>query len=138
MGAVLVATSAAAWAQPRATARLSPVEGAAWSVTAAAPVDGRVCLEAGGYVAAVRVEPGFLGAFGMDRDGEVGPGGVAAIVVGENDGRRETWDLFRVEGGRAQCFQVRAVARGALTEAQLRRVALRAQIFLLRVGAFGW
>ena len=82
----------------------------------------------------MRVEPGFLGVFGMERAGEEFQGTVAAVVIGENDGRRESWDGFAVDGVGAQCYEARAVVRGALTEGQFRAVALRAQIYRLRVG----
>jgi len=133
LGSVALLAAVPASAQPAAVALLSPVEAAAWEASSASPVEGdRVCLEPGAYVAGVRVEPGFEGAFNMlRRSGDP----VAPRVIRQNDGLRETWAVFQVFGDGERCFSVTALVwEGASTEGHRRAVALRAQIYSLRVG----
>ena len=137
-GAALLAASTSASAQSQAVASLHPVEGGRWAVTVdSAPVEERICLRGGLYVVATRVEPGYGGGFAVRQfDTESWPTSVLKVP---EDGERWGWASFvagtdpRSPMGRP-CFVVSIAATGALTNRQLRALAVRVQLYEVRIG----
>ena len=119
VGAVLVA-SASAWAQPAARAIFRAIEGGSWEASPASPFEGgRICLESGSYVVAVRVEPGYEAWFSLAREGgEV----EMSHLFGSHDGRRWQWGAFR--GG--QCYDVITALANSGTD---RQVVVRIRLY---------
>ena len=127
---VLMVLEATIAAQTEVGADLRPVEDGRWEASLASPVRDRICLNPSAYVVVGRVESGYGAAIGLVREGDGMAGLVAGFVIGDDDGKRWTWDVFETLD--RQCFDVAAVVTEGGSSRDRRVV--RVQLYMLRVG----